>query len=230
MKKYFKISLIIVSIVFMFAVAGCQSSSAERLVVLQTAYTAVKEASSTAGDQIALLQTAVGQLQIAVADGNMPADFRLQASDALAKTQAKLQSLQQIKVQADKAMGDYQKTIDQIAAADANKLDWSDEAKALGEGAKAIAPFTGSAAGYVYLGGSLLVIIGSIGTAMKKAKDEKKAKTEASQANTALDQVVTANDIFLKAAPVDTVQKFKEAQNLIQTAPTVQKVAVIKAL
>jgi len=230
MKKYFKTSLIIVSIAFMFLFAGCQfDTSAQRLATLQSAITAAQQASSEADGQIVLLQTSIAEFQTLLADANMPADFRLQASEALAKAQVKLQYFLDIKAKADKAMADYQKTMDNIAAADANKLDWSDEAKAWGGIITTTAPLAGPAAGWLYIIGSAVTVIGSIGAALKKASDEKKAKEKEQQASKALDEVVTGNEIYLQSAQATDVARFKEAQNRVQTAETVQKVAAIKA-
>lgn len=212
--------LIVVTIVLMPLFSGCETS-AERIAQVESAISAARNVSASADKYIAMLAASTPALEQSLADGNLPSELRQKTLAALNTTRTKLQSLQQAKIKADNALAQYQATLQQIKA-DANNVTWATEAQAYGEGAKVIAPMLPPPYnGYVYLGGWILSLIGGAFAAKKKV--------DASKAEKALDEVVTGNEIFLQTAPDDAASSFKAAQNQVQTAATIQKVAAIKA-
>ena len=122
------------------------------------------------------------------------------------------------KAKVDTAITNYQTAIKNI---DVNSPTLATELQIYGTGIQQIAPVAGPYAGWVYLIGLGLTTIGGLGAAMKKSADEAKKQKQ-------FDQVVTANDVFMKANPNSAVA-LKEAQNLLQTQDTVAAVTAIKA-
>lgn len=201
MKKYFKTSLIIVSIAFIFAFAGCQNNALTPQQVQKAAADINSLNDQAAAYQQQAVLIAKGLNDSNIVDANIMAKVNQLNAEA-DKVRAKIAVLTAA-LQAVQLTGD-------------NNQDLLNLLQQLNAASSPFNPYAAPTAGVLGLIGLILAEI-----ARRKAM-------QATQANKSLDEVVTANDIFLKAAAVDAVQKFKDAQNLIQTAETVQKVAAIK--
>jgi len=212
--------LIAVTVIFMPLFSGC-GTSAERIAQLETLITTTQQVSASADAQIELIKNAVPGLQQSLSDTNLPPDLRQKALESLNTAKAKLQNIQDAKATADTAIATLQTALAWAQAS--GNVDIATEIGAYGQGATQLAPLLPPPiSGYVAIGGIILSIIGGI-TAASKQK-------QATQTQKSLDEVVTANDIYLNAASAEAVKAFKDAQDSIQTSPTVQKVAAIKAL
>ncbi len=225
--------MIVVLTIGMFTLGGCESSSAQRIAQLQAAIAIAQQASAAYDAQAGAITASMPGLEQAMSDGNLPPEMRQKAIDTLNMLKGKLAMIQNEKVKVDNAIANYQKAILTI---DTNAPNLNTELQIWGAGLQAGAPIAGPYAGWVYIIGLGLTTIGGIGAAMKKAADEKREReakeketADKLKAQTALDQVVTANQNFLDANPT-AAPAFKAAQSQLQTQDTIKAVAKIKLL
>ena len=202
MKNVFKNLLIIVLVASAFTFSGCQQYSVTPERVQQMA----AEVNSLNDQAMAYQQQAVliaqGMVDANIVDPKIMAkvnQLNAEADKVRAKIAILTAALQSVKLTGD------------------NNQDLLILLQQLNTASSPFNPYAAPTAG-------ILAIISLILTAVAKQK-----ASQATKANQALDEVVTANDIYLAKAPLEAVQAFKDAHDTIQSAATVQKVAVIKA-
>lgn len=217
--------LIAVTIALMPLLGGCKTSE-QRIAELESGLNAAQLISTAADQQIQSITESLPALELTLSDPNLPAELRQQAIDAMNIAQAKLKSFQESKVKAHDAISKLQTAIAQTK--ELGDIEWTDELGIYGEGALIISKLLPpQVQGYVALGGIILSIVSQI-LGSKKKKENLQLKEKNSQSEKALDEVVTANEVFLKKSP-QSWDAFKEAQDDIQTIATIQKVSTIKA-
>lgn len=214
-----KKSLVVLLVIVIMGLSGCvDTTSSQRIAALNSAITTAQQISMSYDTQVEQITASMPGLESAISDANLPADMQLKASETLNLLKSKLALIAAEKAKVDTAITNYQTAIKNI---DVNSPTLATELQIYGTGIQQIAPVAGPYAGWVYLIGLGLTTIGGLGAAMKKSADEAKKQKQ-------LDQVVTANDVFMKANPNSAVA-LKEAQNLLQTQDTVAAVTAIKA-
>ncbi|HPS54036.1 MAG TPA: hypothetical protein PLP05_00415 [Sedimentisphaerales bacterium] len=211
-------SLAVLVVIVVMGLSGCiDTTSSQRIAALNSAITTAQQISTSYDTQVEQINASMPGLESAISDANLPADMQIKASETLILLKSKLATIQAEKVKVDTAIANYQEAIKNI---DVNSPTLATELQIYGTGIQQIAPMTGPYAGWVYLIGLGFTTIGSIGVAMKKSNDEKTKQKQ-------LDQVVTANQIFMDTNPT-AAQAFKETQSQLQTKDTVAAVAAIK--
>lgn len=214
-----KKSLVVLLVIVIMGLSGCvDTTSSQRIAALNSAITTAQQISMSYDTQVEQITASMPGLESAISDANLPADMQLKASETLNLLKSKLALIAAEKAKVDTAITNYQTAIKNI---DVNSPTLATELQIYGTGIQQIAPVAGPYAGWVYLIGLGLTTIGGLGAAMKKSADEAKKQKQ-------LDQVVTANDVFMKANPNSAVA-LKEAQNLLQTQDTVAAITAIKA-
>lgn len=214
-----KRSLVVLLVIGIMGLSGCiDTTSSQRIAALNSAITTAQQISTSYDTQVEQIEASIPGLESVISDANLPADMQLKASETLNLLKSKLALIAAEKAKVDTAITNYQTAIKNI---DVNSPTLATELQIYGTGIQQIAPVAGPYAGWVYLIGLGLTTIGGLGAAMKKSADEAKKQKQ-------LDQVVTANDVFMKANPNSAVA-LKEAQNLLQTQDTVAAVTAIKA-
>jgi len=213
-----KKSLVVLLVIVIMGLSGCvDTTSSQRIAALNSAITTAQQISMSYDTQVEQINASMPGLESAISDANLPADMQLKASETLVLLKNKLATIQAEKLKVDTAITNYQTAIKNI---DVNSPTLATELQIYGTGIQQIAPVAGPYAGWVYLIGLGLTTIGGLGAAYKKSNDEKTKQKQ-------LDQVVTANDVFMKANPNSAVA-LKEAQSLLQTQDTVAAVTAIK--
>lgn len=198
--------------------SGCiDTTSSQRIAALNSAITTAQQISTSYDTQVEQIEASIPGLESVISDANLPADMQLKASETLNLLKSKLALIAAEKAKVDTAITNYQTAIKNI---DVNSPTLATELQIYGTGIQQIAPVAGPYAGWVYLIGLGLTTIGGLGAAMKKSSDEAKKQKQ-------LDQVVTANQIFMESNPT-SAENLKATQSLIQTKDTVAAVAAIK--
>lgn len=211
-------SLAVLVVIVVMGLSGCiDTTSSQRIAALNSAITTAQQISMSYDTQVEQINASMPGLESAISDANLPADMQLKASETLNLLKSKLVLIAAEKTKVDTAIANYQTAIKNI---DVNAPDFSTELQIYGTGIQQIAPMTGPYAGWVYLVGLGLTTIGGIGAAWKKSNDEKTKQKQ-------LDQVVTANQIYIQDYP-EQAENLKATQSLIQTKDTVAAVAAIK--
>jgi hypothetical protein len=214
----YKKSLVVLLVVVIMGLSGCDTTSSQRIAALNSAITTAQQISTSYDTQVEQINASMPGLESAISDANLPADMQLKASETLNLLKSKLALIAAEKLKVDTAIANYQTAIKNI---DVNSPTLATELQIYGTGIQQIAPVAGPYAGYVYLIGLGLTTIGGIGAAMKKSADEAKKQKQ-------LDQVVTANQIFMDNNPT-SADALKATQSQIQTQDTVAAVTAIKA-
>lgn len=214
-----KLIVLIVLFVGVIGLSGCDTQSSQRIAYFNSAISQAQQVSASYDVQADSIIAAMPGLEAVIADSNLPPAMQQKAKDTLSQLKTKLISIQAEKLKVDAAISNYQMAIKNI---DVNSPDFNTELQIYGTGLQQIAPVAGPYAGWVYLAGLGLTTIGGFGAAMKKASDEKKKQKQ-------LDQVVTANDVFMKENP-EAATALKATQKILQTVDTVAAVKKIQSL
>lgn len=219
-----RIAIIMTVASMSITLSGCNSTSAERVALLEHAIGQVNTASAELDRRIADVNDLVTATAAVLADPNIPDQAVQEFGDKLVAAQAQAQNLLTAKAQVDAILQDLQNRLAAVQAK--GDIDLSDELKLAAATLAATGQATGGKTGiYLALAASILGVIAGAMPAGRKA----------SKATQALTEVVLGNEAFKKASigengpSAETVIKpFKTSQLAAQSPATTKLVASIR--
>jgi hypothetical protein len=206
----------------MLLVAGCGSTSEERIAVLKSGIDKATALSAESEKYVAILDTQLTEADRMLADPAIDAELTAKIQGVIAKVQAERDKAMAQKATIDAAVENWKKQVDSITAGGSANI--GTELQIIGTGITTAAPIApGPAAGYMYLVGALLTAFGAgVGKVYQTKKD--------SPAIQALPEVIKGvNDILSQVTTTpDAVNQAKALLMLRQSAQTQAIVSGIK--
>ncbi len=207
---------IIIFLVCLFPIAGCNMDSAERIAAIETTVTQLQEKSGQVDGVIDGLQRFMGESLVLLDEPNLPAAEVERIAAAIVEAQERLDDAQAVKVKVDAVLADWQA---QLAAAGPIEGP-GDELELLGKGVATVGAQLPPPYGtYAALAGGL---IGTIGAALAGAK--KAGKTQGQ-----LVKVIGSVDSLLDSSMIAD-EKVPEAKKLLAKRQGTVTAAAVKAV
>lgn len=213
------IRIIIVAAVLL--VAGCGTTSDERIAVLKNGIDKATTLSAEADKYIAVLDSQLVEADRLLADPATAIEQSEKIREVIATIQSEKALAQEKKSQVDAAIAAWKTQIDQITAQGGANI--GTELQIIGTGLSTGAPVAGPAAGYLALAGAILT---AIGAGVGKAYGSKRATDAAEPYVQALPEVIKGvNDILDQVTP--TPEAANMAKGLLMLRQSAQTQALV---
>jgi hypothetical protein len=209
------------SLIFSLSLLGCGTTSDERIAVLKTGIDKATALSAEADKYIAVLDSQLIEADRMLADPATATDQTARIREVIAKIQSEKDLAAKQKASIDAALVAWTQQIDAITAAGSANI--GTELQIIGTGLTAGSPMApGPAAGYLYLIGTLIGIVGAgIGKVYQSRKDSPHLD--------ALPEVIKGvDDVLAQIVKPADVEKAKQLLMLRQSSQTQAIVGDIK--
>jgi len=209
MKRFFLIAAMTL------LVAGCGTTSDERIGYLKTGIEKATALSAEADKYVAILETQLTEADRILSDPATGIPEAAEVREVISKIQAEKDKAIARKKQIDDAIGQWKAQIEAITAQGSANL--GQELQIIGQGLTVTAPATGPAAGYLALAGALLTALGAgIGKVYQSKKDAPSIQ--------ALPEIIQGVDDILKQTLASSeIQEKAKALLMLRQSTTTQK-------
>jgi len=196
---------------------GCESTSADRIAMLQDGLQLYQDESIRLDTDLQELKTVIAETQAELDQPDLTSDVTVKLQEFLDESIVAMETIAAQKIDVDAKLAAWQEKIDEITAQ--GNPDFGTELQVVGEGAKEIAPALPPPFNTIaYLGGTFLLTLGGIWS-------KRKIGTLVTDSR-ALAEVVKGNEIFKNSIDdPGALTAFKTAHVAAQTDTTAAVVA-----
>jgi hypothetical protein len=229
------ITIVVISILGLFSIGGCNTDSKERLAALQQGVTQLQARSAQADAAIASLQLFIAKAGPMLADANMTDGAVAKVKDLIAQAQSQIEDKLKYKAAVDATLADLQKELAAMPVAP----DVSNEVGLVGSTLSSVGGQVGGDVGkWLALAGMVITFVSGLAPGLLKAKNAigqaNTATAKAAAATTALQEVVNGGEAFKEAVKTSesvtaesAIKAFKDAQAQAQQSQVTKELVAV---